>query len=129
MTDSKRRPIDFGDPSQFASSYSAKFRGLLTADEDIWRADAEDFSGSVPRDQDAWRQPQSSRRRWPVRVLALAGFTSVVAGLIVALWGHDNETSGAGNERDKASISRPSALVAGDSKPRRSRERTHLCSI
>jgi len=51
-------------------------------------------------------------QRWPVRLGALAGFAAVVAGLIVTLWGHDNETSGLGSERDKASfMSRLSALV------------------
>jgi hypothetical protein len=116
MTDSKRRPVDFEDPSQFALNYSAKFRGLLMADEDIWRSDAEDFPCGVPRDPDAWGPLQSSRRRWPVRLVTLAGVASVIAGLIVMLWGSKNETSGVWNERDKdSSMSRLSASVAGDS--------------
>jgi hypothetical protein len=41
----------------------------------------------------------------------------VIAGLIVTLWGRGNETLGVRNERDKASsLSRPSALVAGNSR-------------
>jgi hypothetical protein len=118
MTDSKRRPVDCEDRSQFAPTYTAtaKFRELLTADEDIWRIDAEDSSGDVPRDQDTWPQQQSSRQHWPVRLVALAGFASAVTGLIVALWNGDHETSGVGNKRDKASfMSRLSALIAGDS--------------
>jgi hypothetical protein len=59
MTDSKRRRVDFEDPSQFALNYSVRFRGLLMADEDIWRSDAEDFPSGVPRDRDAWGPPQS----------------------------------------------------------------------
>jgi hypothetical protein len=45
------------------------------------------------------------------------GFASVVVGLIVVPWGRDNEMSGEGNERGKASfMCRLSALVAGDSR-------------
>ena len=39
----------------------------------------------VFREQDTWPQQQSSRHSRPVRLVALAGFASVVAGLIVVL--------------------------------------------
>jgi hypothetical protein len=100
MTDPKRRPSDFEGPSQFAPEYPAKIRELLK--EDIWRIDTEQFpsddgcrdhTSAVPdlwfsRSLDpttvpaAWAAgPRSSGRHWLVRLVVLAGFLLVVAGL------------------------------------------------
>lgn len=129
MTDSKRRPVDLEDPSQFAPKAPAKFKSALTADEEIW-IDAEDLPLRVPRDRSPTVQnlqfprsldptvlpepPSFVHRHRPLRLLALFGFASVAAvGAGVLLWGHDDERAGA----DKTSfISRLSALVAGDSR-------------
>jgi hypothetical protein len=135
MTDPKRRLVDFEDPSQFAPECPAKVTELLR--EDIWRIDAEQFpsddgcrdhTSAVPglwfsRPPDSTTvptacaaSPRSSRRRWPVRLVVLAGFVSVMAGLLVALWGRGDQTVGARNGRDKASsLSRLSASVTGNS--------------
>ena len=145
MTDSKRTPHNFEDPFEFSPEYRAKVRALLTSEEDIWRIDAEHFPiGVLHRDQTPMvanrglsgdsttdpiaraGDPRSSRRRWPMRLVALVGFASVVAGVIITLWRRDNETSSAGNDRDRASfISRLSALVAGVS-PRANSSAPHL---
>jgi hypothetical protein len=140
MTDPKRRLVDFEDPSQFAPEYPAKVKELLR--EDIWRIDAEQFpsddgcrdhtsavpnlwfSQSLDRTTDpatCAASPRSSGRRWPVRLVVLAGFVSVMAGLLVTLWGRSDQTLGARNGRDKASsLSRLSASVTDNSQEAKS---------
>jgi hypothetical protein len=128
MTDSKGRPVDFGDPSQFAPKYPAKFRSSFTGDEDIW-IDAEGLPLGVSRERSPTVQnlrlpsldptilpepPQATGRRLPVRLLAFLAFGSAVAGAIVLMWGQGGPP-GVGQEADNTSfMSRLSALVAGD---------------
>jgi TPR repeat protein len=58
-------------------------------------------------------RPELNPRDRPVRLMALGGLVSVVAGLMVTLGGHNSEPSTVANERDKPlSTSRLSALVA-----------------
>ena len=133
MTDSKGRLVDFEDPSQFGSEYPAKVVELLR--EDIWRIEAEP-TGDGCRDRisavpNLWfsrsldpatapatcsARPQSSGRRRPVQLVVLAGFVSVMAGLLVTLWGRSDQTLGARSGSDKASsLSRLSASATGNS--------------
>ena len=130
MTDSKGRPVDLEDPSQFAPKFPAKFKSSLSADEDVW-VDAEEFMlGDVPRDRSPTVQnlrfprsldpttvpepPQIAQPRPSVRLLTLLGLMSVVAGAFVVMWSRDKPPF-RGDEADKSSlVSRLSALVAGD---------------
>jgi len=109
MTDPKRRPVDFEEPSQFGPEYPAKIKELLS--EDIWRIEAEP-AGDGCRDHisavaNLWfsrsldpatapatysARPQLSGRRRPIRLVVLAGFVSVMAGLLVTLWGRSDQT-------------------------------------
>src|SRR5215831_8608151 len=130
MTDSKGRPVDLEDPSQFAPKFPAKFKSSLSADEDVW-IDAEEFLlGDVPRDRSPTVQnlpfprsldptivpepPPLAQQRPSVRLLTLLGLVSVVAGVFVVMWNRDKPSFG-GDEANKGSlVSRLSALVAGD---------------
>ena len=130
MADSKRRPVDLEDRSQFAPKYPAKLKSPLIAEEDFW-IDAEDFPlGGVPRDRSPTVQslgfprsldptivpepPPFAQRRRPVGLLALLGLASAVLGAFLVMWGRDKLPHG-GHEVDKASVtSRLSALGAGE---------------
>jgi len=131
MTDSTGRPVDLGDPSQFAPKFPAKLKNSPTADEDLW-IDAEDLLEGVPRDRSPTVQnlrfprsldpttvpepPQLVRQRPSVLVLALLGLVSVLVGAFVVMWSHDRPPLG-GNEADRNSaMSRLSALVAGEAR-------------
>jgi hypothetical protein len=129
MADSKGRPVDIADPSRFTPKSRAKFKSILTAGEDTW-IDVEDLSsGGDPRDQSLRfprsldptilsKPPLSIRRLRPVRLIALIGCASMIAGGIIMLWGNDGERPGVGNETGEASLlSRLSAPVAGDPRP------------
>jgi hypothetical protein len=130
MTDSKGRPVDLEDPSQFAPKVPAKFKSSLSADEDVW-IDAEEFLlGDVPRDRSPTVQnllfprsldpttvpepPQLAQQRPSFRLLTLLGLVSVMSGAFVVMWSRDKPPSG-GEHADRSSlVSRLSALVAGD---------------
>jgi hypothetical protein len=132
MTDSKGRPVDLEDLSQYAPKYPAKFKSALTADDNVW-IDAEDLLvGTVPHDPSPTGQnlafprsldpsivpepPPFARSRRPLGLLAFLGLASVVAGTIFIMWGRDKPPGG-GDEADKNSlVSRLSSLVAGDSR-------------
>jgi hypothetical protein len=133
MTDSKGRPVDLEDPSQFAPKFPAKFKSALSEDENVW-IDAEDLLvGTVPRDRSPTVQnltfprsldpslvpepPPFAQSRGRFRLLALLGLASVVAGTAFFIWGRDKPPPGGGDEADKGSVvSRLSSLVAGDSR-------------
>ena len=133
MTDSKGRPVDLEDPSQFAPKFPAKFNSSLSADEDVWIVAEEFLLGDVPRDRSPTVQnlrfprsldpttvpepPPLHQRRPSARLLTLLlGLVSVVAGVFVVMWSRDKPPSG-GDEANKSSlVSRLSALVAGDTR-------------
>jgi hypothetical protein len=126
MADSKGRPVDIADPSRLTPKSRAKFNSILTAREDDW-IDVRDLSsGGDPRDQSLRlprsldptilpKPPLSIRRRRPVRLIALIGCASMIAGGIIMLWGNEGQRPGVGNETGEVSVlSRLSAPAAGD---------------
>jgi hypothetical protein len=130
VTDSKGRPVDLESPSEFAPKFPAKFKGSLSADEDVW-IDAEEFLlGDVPRDRSPTVQnlrfprsldpttvpepPPLAQQRPSVRLLTLLGLVSVVAVAFVVMWSRDKPPVGGDEANNSSLVSRLSALVAGD---------------
>jgi hypothetical protein len=128
MTDSNGRPVGLEDPSQYAPKYPAKFKSSLTAEENVW-IDAEDVllrersptvqNLAFPRSLDPStvpEPPQFAQTRGPLRLAALLGVASVVAGTAFVMWNRDKPPD-EGNEANNSSlVSRLSALVAGDTR-------------